>query len=87
MGALVDVSDDGLAREIAQVMVPAGAGPASQQRDEQERQEPGDVEVEPVLDRELERDQDRRARAAIVTRSRRFGTKATSERERDRRRP
>ena len=62
MGAVVEVNDEGLAESIEQVMVPGlpsgllGRAPArvpqpSDQRHQQQRVEPDDVEVEPVLQR------------------------------------
>ena len=51
---------------------------AGEQRHERERQEPDEVEVEPVLQRELERDQHGGAERGDPMASRRRGTKATA---------
>ena len=67
MGAALDIGDDGLARSITQVLYEVPTRPLHaqlvprQQRHQQERQEPGDVEVEPVLDRQQDGDHHRRS--------------------------
>ena len=54
MGVLVVARPDGLAESIEQILVPAR--PEAGQRDQDQRQEPDDVEVEPVLGGQLDRE-------------------------------
>ena len=72
MGALVEVNDRGLADSFEQVMLA--------KRDEQQRVEPDDVEVEPVVQGQLEQDQQGGRERGELDQGIRRGMKAKSER-------